>query len=135
MDRSGKGSGEVSTIAEYVHNTYVTALTSRERWIEACVKSYGDPDINALEQIKRKDFVLSSYPSYGFDRTAYQAVLWHKGNAVAIYVDKMGIRGFWCAAYDEIPEVLPDGFNVHLLNWELMYGPTPCAEMERDDEG
>ena len=123
----------MSAIEEYVRSIYATALTSRERWIESCVRRYGDPDVDALEQIKRKDFILSSSPSYGFDRTPYQAVLWHKGNAVAIYTDKTGIGGYRSIAYDDIPAVLPDGFNPHLLNWELVYGPTSCSE-ESDEE-
>ena len=118
----------MSAIAEYTRSIYVTALASRERWIESCVKRYGDPSVDALEQVKRKDFILSSYRSRGLDREAYQFVLWHKGNAVAMYTDKTGIGGYCSVAYDEIPAVLPDGFNPHLLNWELVYGPTPRKE-------
>jgi hypothetical protein len=119
----------MNDIAEHVFTTFAGALSSRENWIKTCVERYGNPEIDALEQIKRKDFILSSYSSsYKLGRVAYQTVIWYKGNAVAMYMDKVGIRGFWSAAYDEIPEVLPDGFNAHLLNWELVYGPSPLSE-------
>lgn len=115
------------SVDSLLQQTMCDLWVHREQWISDCIRKDGDPELTTLEQIR--DFSLATNHAI-CDIGSYQAVMWHREKPIGVYAERREDAGIRCFACDHVPNELPDGFNHHLLNPQVVNGP---VELWGDD--
>ena len=91
----------------------------REAWIKAVLTRQG---LGLFRLSDMREYFLASHTQLA-DCGGYQAVLWHKGEPIAAYMESIADGALSFYAYEVIPETMPDGFNMGLLDAAKVFAP------------